>query len=226
MSNSLQPHGLQHSRPPCPLPTPGACSNSCPSSWWCHPTILSSVDPFSSCLQLFPASGSLPMSQFFASGGQSTGASASASVLPMNIIISFRTDWFDLLAVQGTLKSLLQHHSSKVSILWCSTFFIVQLWHPYMTTGKTIALTSLHLEQILFSDQLIVLWTRLVFSNPYIPAKVISATENPILSISELSKKCLKPISMALVPGPEVISPTIHHSYPLTSIHSFTKPPF
>ena len=78
------------------------------------------------------------MSQLFASGGQSTGVSASASVLPM---LSFRMDWFDLFAVQGTLKSLLQHHSSKASILWHSAFFIVQLSHPYMTNGKTIALT-------------------------------------------------------------------------------------
>ena len=82
---SLQPHGLQHTRPLCPSPTPGVYWNSCPLSWWCHPTTSSSVVPFSSCLQSFPASGSFPMSQFFKSGGQSTGASASASVLPMNI---------------------------------------------------------------------------------------------------------------------------------------------
>ena len=83
------------------------------------------------------------MSQFFTSGGQSIGVSASASILPMNIrdLISLRIDWFDLLAVQGTLKSLLQHHSSKTSVLWCSAFFMVQLSHTYMTTGKTIALT-------------------------------------------------------------------------------------
>ena len=84
-SDSLRPHGLQHTRPLCPSPTPGACSNSCPSNRWCHPTLSSSVIPFSSCLQSFPASGSFPMSQLFASGGQSIGASASASVLPMNI---------------------------------------------------------------------------------------------------------------------------------------------
>ena len=84
MSNSLWPHGLQHARPPCPSPTPGVYSNSCPSSRWCHPTISSSVIPFSSHLQSFPESGSFPMSQFFASGGQSIGVSASASVLPMN----------------------------------------------------------------------------------------------------------------------------------------------
>ena len=81
------------------------------------------------------------MSQFFASGGQNIGVSASASVLPMNIQVSFRMNWFDLLAVQGTLKSLLQHHGSKASILWHSVLFMVQLSHPYMTTGKTIALT-------------------------------------------------------------------------------------
>ena len=108
MSDSLQPHGLQHARPPCPSPTPGVYSNSCPLNWWCHPTISSSVIPFSSHLQSFPASGSFPVSQFFTSGGQSIGVSASASVLPVNTgLISFRMDWFNLLAVQGTLKSLL-----------------------------------------------------------------------------------------------------------------------
>ena len=89
MSNSLQPHGLQHTWLPCPSPTPGACSNSCPSTQWCHPTISSSVVPFSSCLQSFPALESFPVSQFFTSGGASIGVSASASVLPMNI-----KEWF------------------------------------------------------------------------------------------------------------------------------------
>ena len=84
VSDSLRPHRLQHARPPCPSPTPRACSNPCPSSQWCHPTISSSVIPFSSCLQSFPESGSFPMSQLFASGGQSIGVSASTSVLPMN----------------------------------------------------------------------------------------------------------------------------------------------
>ena len=91
VSDSLPPYGLQHARLPCPSPTPWACSNSCPSSWWCHPNISSSVVPFSSCLQSFPASGSFPRSQFFTSGGQSIGVSASASVLPVNI-----QDWFSL----------------------------------------------------------------------------------------------------------------------------------
>ena len=181
----------------CPSPTSRACLNSCPLSWWCHPTISFSVIPFSSHLQSFPASESFPMSQFFTLSGQSIAASALASVLPMNIqdwfplgctgwvslqskgfsrvffqhhsskpsvlrirwpkysgfsfsispsseypgLISFRMDWFDLFAVQRTLKSLLQHHSSKATILQRSAFFMVQLSHPYMTTGKTIALT-------------------------------------------------------------------------------------
>ena len=91
MYDILLPHGLQHAQLPCPSPTPRADSNSCPESWWCHPTISSSVGPFSSCLQSFPASRSFPMSQFFASGGQSIGVSASASVLPKNT-----QDWFPL----------------------------------------------------------------------------------------------------------------------------------
>ena len=91
MSNSLWPHGLQHARLPCPSPSPGAYSNSCPSHWWCHPTISSSVVPFTSHPQSFPASGSFPLCRFFTSGGQSIGVSASASVLPMN-----SQDWFPL----------------------------------------------------------------------------------------------------------------------------------
>ena len=143
MSNSLWPHGLQHARPPCPLSTPGIYSNSCPLSQWCHPAISSSVVPFFSCLQSFAASGSFPRSQFFTSGGQTIGVSASASVLPMNIQDWFPLGWTGWISLQskGQSKSLLQHHSSKASILLSSAFFIVQLSHPYMTTGKTIALT-------------------------------------------------------------------------------------
>ena len=139
---SLQPRGLQHARPPCPLPTPRVYSNSCPLSQWCHPTISSSVVPFSSCPQSFPASGSLSMSQLFASGGQNTGVSASASVLPMNIQDWSPLGWTGWISLQPKgLKSLFQHHSSKASILRHSAFFMVQLSHPYMTSGKTIALT-------------------------------------------------------------------------------------
>ena len=142
VSDSLRPHELQHARPPCPSPTPGVHSDSCPSSPWCHPAISSSGVPFFSCPQSLPASESFPVSQLFAWGGQSTRVSALASFLPKKSQgWSGRMDWLDLLAVQGTLKTLLQHHSSKASILQCSAFFTVQLSHPYMTTGKTIALT-------------------------------------------------------------------------------------
>ena len=140
---TLQPQGLQHTRLPCLSTTPRAYSNSCPLSRSCHPTISFSVVPFSSCPQSLPASGSFPMSKLFAWGGQSIGVSASASVLPMNIQGWFPLGWTGLISLQskGPLKSLLQHHSSKASILWCSVFFTVQLSHPYMTTGKTIALS-------------------------------------------------------------------------------------
>ena len=98
---TLWPHGLQHNRPPCPSPTPRVYSNSCPLSRWCHPTISSSVIPFSSCLQSFPASGSLQMSQFFAAGGQTIGVSASASVLPMNIQDWFPVGWTGWISLQS-----------------------------------------------------------------------------------------------------------------------------
>ena len=136
----LRPHGLQHASLPCPSPSSRVCSNSCPLSRWCHPTISSSVVPFSSRLQAFLASGSFPVSWLFTP--EYWGFSFSIS--PSNEysgLISFRIDWFDFLEVQGTLKSLLQHHTSKASILHHSDFFIGQLSHPYVTTGKTIALT-------------------------------------------------------------------------------------
>ena len=142
MSNSLRPHELQHSRPPCPSPTPGVHPNPYPLSQWCHPTISSSVIPFSSCPQSFPASGSFPMSQLFASGGQSIGVSASTSVLPMNT-----KDWSPLAWTGWTsLQSKgLSRVFSKTTVQKYQ-FYGAQLSsqsnsHPYMTTGKTIALT-------------------------------------------------------------------------------------
>ena len=135
VSNSLWPHEPQHTRPPCPSPTPGVHPNPCALSWWFHPTISSSVVPFSSCPQSFPASGS---------------SNQVAKVLEFQLqhqslhwifrLISFMMDWLDLLAVQGTLKSLLQHHSSKASIFQHSAIFMVQISLSYMITGKTIAL--------------------------------------------------------------------------------------
>ena len=141
MSDSLWPHGLQHTRPPCPSPTPGVHSNSCALSQWCHPTITSSLVSFSSCLQSFPASESFQMSQFFASGGQSIGVSASTLVLPMNIQDWFPlgwTGWISLLS-KG-LSTVFSNATVQKHQCFGTQFFIVQLSHPYMTTGKTIAL--------------------------------------------------------------------------------------
>ena len=142
MSDSLWPHELQHARPPCPSPTPKVHSNSRPSSPWCHPAISSSVFPFSSCPQSLPASVFSNESTLRMRWPKYWSFSFSTSPsIEHPGLISFRIDWLDLLAVQGTLKSLFQHHSSKASILPHSAFFTVQLSHPYMTTGKTIALT-------------------------------------------------------------------------------------
>ena len=145
VSDSFRPHGLQHTRLPCPSPSPRACSSSCPSSQWCHPTVSSSVVPFSSCLQSIPTSGSFSNESALRIRWPNYW-SFSFSISPSSDhpgLISFRMDQLGLLAVQGPLKSLLQHHSSKASILRHSAFFIVQLSHPYMTSGKTIALTRL-----------------------------------------------------------------------------------
>ena len=119
MSDSLRPHGLQHTRLLCPPLSPGVCSISCPLSWWCHPTILSPVSPFSSCLRSFPTSGSFPVSQLFTSGGQSIGASASASVLPMNIQGWSPLGWTGLTSLLS--KGLLRLFSSTTT--WKHQFF-------------------------------------------------------------------------------------------------------
>ena len=134
---TVWPHALQHTRLPCPLPSPGVCSDSCPSNQWCYLIISSCVTLFSSCLQSFPDQG---LFQGVSSSHQYW--SFSFSISPSNEysgLTSFRINWFYLLAVQGTLKSLLQHHNLKASVLWHSAFFMIQLSHPYMTTGQTIA---------------------------------------------------------------------------------------
>ena len=142
MSNSLRPHGLQHTRLPCPWPTPGACSNSCPESVMfsshlilCHPLLLLSPIPHSIRVFFNESVLCIRWPKYW---------SFSLSISPSNEysgLISFRIDWIDFLAVQGTLKSLLQYHSWKISILWHSAFFMGQLSHPYVTTWKTTALT-------------------------------------------------------------------------------------
>ena len=142
MSDSLWLHGPQHARTPCPSPTPRVYPNSCPLSRWCHPTIASSVVPFFSQLQSFPASGSFPTSQLFPSGCQSIEVSASTSVLPMNIQDWFPLGWTGWISLQSKgLSRVFSNTSSKASILLHSAFIMVQLSHSYMTTGKTIALT-------------------------------------------------------------------------------------
>ena len=145
MSDSLQPRGLQHTRLPCPSPSPWACSNSCPSSWWCHLTISSSCHPLLLLPLIFPSIRVFSNESVLRTRwSEYWSFSFSFSISPSNEysgLTSFTIDWLYLLAVQGTLKSLLQHHSSKASILQHSAFFIVQLSHPYLTIGKTIALT-------------------------------------------------------------------------------------
>ena len=139
MFDSLRPHEPRRARSPCLSPTLGVHPNPCPLIRWWYSTISFSVAPFSSCLQSFPTSGSFLMSRLFTSGGLSIGASASASVLPKHWFPLGLTGLISLLS-KG-LKNPFQHHSSKASILWCTAFFMVQLSHPYMTTGKTIVLT-------------------------------------------------------------------------------------
>ena len=155
VSDSLQPQELQRARPPCPSPNPRVHPNSCPSSRWCHPAISSSVVPFSSCLQSFPASESFPMSQLFTWGGQSVG-SFSFSISPSKEhpgLISFRMDWLDLLAVLGTPKSLLSINSSAFSFLHSPTFTSIRdHWNPqsmfsdHKTKLNLKLITERHLE--------------------------------------------------------------------------------
>ena len=144
MSDSLQPHEPQHTRPPCPSPTPRVYSNSCPLSCWCHPTISSSVIPVSYCLHSFPASGIFPVSQFFTSGSQSVGASSSSSALPMNIQDQFSLGLSGLISLQSKglsrvfSNTTIQKHQffSPQPSLWSNSH--IDTW---MTTGKTIGLT-------------------------------------------------------------------------------------
>ena len=145
MSDSLQPHGLKHARPPYLSSTTGVYPNSCPLSQWCHPS-----NHLILCHPLLLLPSMFPSIRVFSKKSALCIRwpkywSFSFNISPSNEqsgLISFSMDWLNLLAVQGTLKSLLQHHSSKASILWCSAFFIVQFSHPYMITGKIIALTK------------------------------------------------------------------------------------
>ena len=143
MSNSLWCHGLKHTRLPCPSVSSRVCSIWYPLSQWCYLNISSSFAPFSFHLQSFPASRLFSMSQLFISGSQILELQLQHQSFQWIFKVDFlRIDWLDLLAVQGTLKSLLQHHNSNALILWCSAFIMIQLSHPFMTTGKTTAFTK------------------------------------------------------------------------------------
>ena len=223
MSNFFQPHQLQHARPPCPSPTPGVHPNPCPLSQWCHPTISSSVVPFSTCPQSYPASGSFPVSQLFTSGGQNIGVSASTSVLPKNTQDWFPLGWTGWISLQSKgLSRVLQHHSSKASILRHSAFVIVQLWHPYMTTGKTIALTRWTFVDKVMS-LLFNMLSRLVIT--FLPRSkhlLISWLQSPSAVILELKKiksdtfSTVSPSISCSVVSSSAIPWTVAHQAPLS----------
>ena len=198
MSDSLWPHGLQHARLPCPSPIPGACSNSCPSSQWCHSTIL--FFPLLLLPSIFPSirvfsSESVLRIRWPKYWSFSFNISHSNEY---SGLISFRMDWFDLLSVQGALRSILQHHSSKASILWRSAFFVVRLSHLYMTVGKTIALNI----QTFFGKVMSLLFdmmSRLVIA--YLPRRkclLISWLQSPSSVILEPKK--IKSVAVSIVP--------------------------
>ena len=213
--NSLRPHGLEHSRLPCPSPSSRACSNSCPLNQWFHPTISFSVVPFSSHLQSFPALGSFPMSWLFTSGGQSIGTSASASVLPINI-----QDWFSLeltgliLQSKGLSKESFptpQFKSINSSVL--SFLYEVQLSHPNMTTGKTIALTKQTFDSKVTSLLFNMLSRLVIAFLPRSKCLLIPWLQSPSSVILELKKNkvshcfhCLETMGKH-----STVSPSIYH---------------
>ena len=202
MSDSLQPHESQHASPPCPSPTPRVHPNPCPLSRWCHPTISSSVIPFSSHLQSFPASGSFPMSQLLASGSQSIGVSASTSVPPVNTQDWSPLGWTGWISLQS--KGLSRVFSNAtVQKHQHSAFFIIQLSHPYMTTGKTIALTRWTFVGKVMSLVFNMLFMLVITFFPRSKPLLISWLRSPPAVILELRK--LKSATVSTV------SPSICH---------------
>ena len=196
--------------------------------WECHPTISSSVVPFSSCPQSFPAPGSFPKSQFFTSGGQSIGVSASTSVLPMNIQDWFPLGWTDWNSLQSKRLKSLQHHSSKASILWYYEFFIVQLSHPHMTTGKTIALTRRTFVGKVTSLLLNILSGLVITFLPRSKCLLISWLQSPSAVI--LKPKKIKSVTVSpsichevMVPNDMILVFWILSFKPAFSLSSFTS---
>ena len=168
MSDSLQPHESQHARPPCPSPTPGVHSDSCPSSWWCHPAISSSVVPFSSCSQSLPASESFPMSQLLTWGGQSTGVSALASFLPKKSQGWFPSEWTGWISLQSKglmIKKLSINHTNKSQIYTCSKChrYLIQGFSKMVSAekvGKWVGRETLFAGSVCNSEMLD-LWQRI-----------------------------------------------------------------
>ena len=209
MSDSLRPHGLQHARLPCPSPSPRAFSNSCSLSHWCHPTISSSVIPFSSWPHSLPASGAFSMSWLFTSGGQSIGASASTSVLPMNVQDWSPLEWDGWISLQFKGLSRVfweKHHSLKASVLWHSTFFMVQLSYLYITARKTVALTERtfagKVKSLLFN----------MLSRFVIAFVEIEATATIFKHRLSFRRGCL--LSMLISPFPHCVIPQSSFSFP------------
>ena len=202
VSDSFQPSEPQHARPPCPSPTPRVYPNPCPLSRWSHATISSYVIPFSSCPQSLPASGPFQMSQLYCIWWPKYW-SFGFNISPSNEhpgLISFRMDWLELLAVHGTLKRLIQHHSSKASILWCSAFFRVQISHPYMTTGKTIALTRWTFVGKVMSLLLNMLSRLVITFLPRNKHRLISCLQSPSAVILEPPKIKSAIVSLSNLP--------------------------
>ena len=203
MSNSLWPHEPQHARPSCPSPIPGVLPNPCPSSQWHHPTISSFVIPLSSCPESFPASGSFQMS-LFTSGGQGSGVSASTSVLPMNTQDWSPLGWTGWIFLQSKgFSRVFSNTTVKTSILQCSAFFIVQLSHPYMTAGKTIALTRWTFVDKVMSLLLNMLSRLVITFLPRSKHLLISCLQSPSAVILEPSQN-----KSAIV---STVSPSICH---------------
>ena len=205
MSNSLQPHEMKHARPPCPSPTARVYPNPCPLSWWCHPTISSSVIPFSSCPQSFPASGSFQMSQLFPSGGQSIGVSASTSVLPMNIQDWSHLGWTGWISFQpkGLRRVFSNTTVQKHQFFDAQLSSQSQLSHPYMTTGKMIDLTRWTFVDKVMSLLFNMLSRLVITFLPRSQCLFISSLQSPSVAILEPKK-----IKSATV---STVSPSIYH---------------
>ena len=188
--DSLWPYESQYARPPCPSPTPRVYPNPCPLSWWCHPAISSSVAPFSSCPQSFPASGSFPMSQLFKSGGQSIGASASTSVLPMNTQDWSPLRWTGWISLQSKgLSRVFSNTTVQKHPFFSLAFFIVQFSHPYMTIRKTIALIRRTFTGKVMSLLFNMLSRLVITFLPRSKCLLISLLQSPSAMILESRKK-------------------------------------